>query len=312
MFYREDIIERVFSWLLEAWITTMKNKLSCIFLLLLLSCILIYSLSASAANRVYSDLSGHWGEAAVMRMQARGVVNGYPDATFRPERNVSRAEFTVMLIIAVGRNFEAEQLQDYPSPYTDVKKSSWMNGYINEAYELAFFDNLFGGSFQPDKTITRGEASAILVRSYHMYSGDWKTRPIYLPFSDAEKINGTIAGYVSEASACKLISGYKDGSFRPAQGISRAEAIVMLDNLLKLWGARYDFAGVVSSAYKSGRNIPLTAGNVGQNIKIDRNCTIVLDGEIDDDAWPEAGDYLQGIYDGRGRLTYLEIARNSP
>jgi hypothetical protein len=74
----------------------------------------------------FADIAGHWAQSSILRAQAAGILNGYPDGTFRPDRPVTRAEAVTIVNRLIGR-----------SPSVDVAKPTWKDVPDNH---WAFFD----------------------------------------------------------------------------------------------------------------------------------------------------------------------------
>lgn len=88
--------------------------------------------SAEADQLQFTDLDGAWGKDAVISLADKNIINGYEDATFRPNRFITRAEVTAMSVKAVNRPDTDEvrvALRKKGSPFTDVTESHW--AYLN-------------------------------------------------------------------------------------------------------------------------------------------------------------------------------------
>lgn len=112
---------------------------------------------ASAATS-FKDISGHWARSYIQKAVSLGLVNGYYDGTFRPENNVTRAEFTKMLNTTLGNNGIVDV------DFTDVAPEQWFCADVCKGVAAAFVNGYGDGSFAPDNTITRQEAAVILAR----------------------------------------------------------------------------------------------------------------------------------------------------
>lgn len=84
---------------------------------------------ATGQAAAFADSAGHWARAAIAKAAAAGVIDGYPDGTFRPDKALTRAEAVVMINKLLGR---APYL-DAPAQWPDVPAGSWAFGHIQEA-----------------------------------------------------------------------------------------------------------------------------------------------------------------------------------
>lgn len=113
--------------------------------------------SNSNTEVTFSDLAdGAWYIPAVTAMSEAGVINGYPDGTFRPDNKITRAEFVTMLM--QGRNVEKYT----ELPFGDVSSELWSADYIYSAYKEGYIDGYEDSTFRPDSPITRAEAVKII------------------------------------------------------------------------------------------------------------------------------------------------------
>ena len=104
----------------------------------------------------YPDVdSTHWAAKQIEELTEKGVIIGYPDGTFQPDENVSRAEFASMAIKALGQEHTTVA---QPVTFTDIDTSFWAYDAIQKAL---YFDLIScppqGEPFRPDDTVTRAE-----------------------------------------------------------------------------------------------------------------------------------------------------------
>jgi len=107
---------------------------------------------------------------AISYLQTEGIVDGYPDGSFKPYQTINRAEFTKIIVGASGYN----PSQD-PSGYdiyslsglnfSDLEDGAWYNPYLREAKKLGFIDGYPDGTFKPATEINFAESSKIIVTS---------------------------------------------------------------------------------------------------------------------------------------------------
>ena len=105
----------------------------------------------------FSDLvNGAWYIEPIEEMSKAGVINGYTDGTFRPDNEITRAEFVTMIM-------QLKTVSEFESvPFSDVDKSLWSANYIYSAYKAGYIDGYEDGTFKPDSPITRAEAVKII------------------------------------------------------------------------------------------------------------------------------------------------------
>jgi len=113
----------------------------------------------------FSDIGGHWAEAAIRRAAELGLVTGYPDGSFRPDSAVTRAEFLVMLVRTLGD--KAPLPFKEPLEFSDRRKLGvWADRKVLDAYLSGITVGLPDGSFRPGHSVTRMEMIALVARGF--------------------------------------------------------------------------------------------------------------------------------------------------
>ena len=166
----------------------------------------------------FSDMAGHWSKPYVDEMYKRGVVNGFSDGSFKPNNNVTRAEFAKMIAQILGLNVYGG------STFTDVAPDSWYNGYV-AAVEKAGIVTGTDGKFMPDSYITRQDAAVMLARVL-TYKGHVINKQSY-GFKDEASISAYAKDSVNAMAKLGLITGY-DGGFAPKDNTTRGQAAALL------------------------------------------------------------------------------------
>ena len=115
-------------------------------------------------KKVPSDVIGTEYEKAVARLVAFNVLDGYKDGTYRPEQDVTRAEFAKILVEALGIGNAARAAQGKVI-FPDVPASHWASGYVNVASGQGLLVGFPDGNFRPEDQVTYAEALTMLVRS---------------------------------------------------------------------------------------------------------------------------------------------------
>ena len=156
----------------------------------------------------------------------KAYINGFPDGTFGGEKSVTREQVAKMLIDALGKETGAAT----GTAFTDVGASWWSAPWVEVAAREGYVTGYSNGSFGPQKSITRAELATVLVRiaakDGRMLSEKEKT------FTDVPETEWYVQS-VNDAVRYGLITGYEDGTFRPDQSITRAEAVTMINRLLQ-------------------------------------------------------------------------------
>ena len=152
-------------------------------------------------------------------------IIGYEDGTVRPQNNITRAEVATIffrLLTEESRAYYWCQNNDY----TDVKLTDWHNNAISTLANADIITGYPDGTFRPNAPITRAEFAAIAARfSEVIYNGGNS-------FTDVPE-NHWAARYIALAEHLGWVTGYPDGSFKPSQNITRAEAMTLINRVLE-------------------------------------------------------------------------------
>ena len=150
-------------------------------------------------------------------------IIGYPDGNFYPNKNVTRAETATMIYRLLT---EARQKEIYTTVngFSDVDASKWYNEYVSSMANGGYVEGYPNGTFGGDRMITRAEFVTILVRFFGLTDAD-------CIFSDVSTSHWAYR-YIATATAYGWLLGYEDGTFRPDQAITRAEAVTVINRML--------------------------------------------------------------------------------
>ncbi|WXJ88712.1 hypothetical protein MTKAM_02710 [Moorella thermoacetica] len=179
---------------------------------------------AAAANAAFSDLNGHWAQKQVQAWADKGMVSGYPDGTFQPDKAVTRAEFVALVNRAMNKQNPAAT-----ADFSDVKTGDWFYREVAAAVSAGYVSGYEDKTFRPNQAITRQEAASIIDRLLKLDRGN---ESVLNKFKDAAQIGSWARGSLAAVVARGLMGGYPDGTFGPTRSITRAEAVVVLDRAL--------------------------------------------------------------------------------
>lgn len=234
--------------------------------LFILSFFILGSYASSASAERLKDIQGHWAKDEIEQAVAEGWVSGYPDGTFRPNANVTRAELVKMISKANHIYFgEGSTVQEFlekpqaPSHFKDtVNHWVWKQGIMQPAISWGIVEpsDYGNGGFGPNHHATRREVSVMAVRAMGEVFEAQKT-DVTLPYKDINKIPKWARGYVNVVSDAGVVKGYPNGTFAQEKKSTRAEAVAIIlrqlnynrqgivhDIKLKVLGGRNDIEAI--------------------------------------------------------------------
>ncbi|PIV90250.1 hypothetical protein COW46_05220 [Candidatus Gracilibacteria bacterium CG17_big_fil_post_rev_8_21_14_2_50_48_13] len=176
---------------------------------------------------------------AIAYLQAKNVIAGYPDGTFKPEQSINRAEVTK--VILGGSSIEPLSSVTRVS-FTDIFNDDWFAGWVERAKEMGIVSGNPDGSFTPSTTVNKASALKILLLTSQVDLSS--VIVIDNPFADVDT-GDWFAIYFQYAKDKNLIEADSAGKVYPSAGMSRAEVAEMMYRLIRIketGAARYSSA----------------------------------------------------------------------
>ncbi|WP_375102405.1 alpha-amylase family glycosyl hydrolase [Paenibacillus sp. RS8] len=171
--------------------------------------------------------STYWAFHAIQSLAAKQIVSGVTTTEYDPKSNVSRAEFTALLVRALGLKAEG-QVQ-----FTDIKSDAWYLSYVATASKLGIVSGRSNDTFAPNASITREEMAVMVIRALEVKSVK-KIEPVAgsKAFADASSISKWADSYVKAAAELGLLQGRGNNHFAPKGWMTRAESAQIIYTLL--------------------------------------------------------------------------------
>lgn len=177
----------------------------------------------------FTDTGDYWAADYVDFLYNANITTGYNDGTFRPNQNISRAQFAVMLYRYL--KLDESKYADVSLPFADLNT---IPEYAIPAIKALYTEGVISGAekngrlyFNPNNALTRAQAAAMIGRTqakgYALAD---------LTFTDNGKIPGYADYYIRTMVAQGVINGYSDGSFMPHSNITRGQMAKILYNLM--------------------------------------------------------------------------------
>lgn len=169
----------------------------------------------------------HWAFDAVTALFEKGAVKGKSENMFVPNDSVTRAEFVAMLYRLVGTE------GDYILNFNDVDSDSWYYTPVAWAYENGIVYGVNSDSFAPSANITRQDMACIAERFADKFNVELNQSIEYKAFADESTISNYAKDSVILLYKSGVLKGNDKGEFKPCDYTSRAEAAVIIYNLIK-------------------------------------------------------------------------------
>ena len=179
---------------------------------------LVITLPAAAQNK-FSDVDGnYWASQYVMLLNEANVISGFPDGTFRPDAQMTRAQFASILAGAFPQPTVRQ-----PIKFSDVPSGHWAEGAISMAYARGFLSGYPDGTFGLDQPITRLEVLLSLANGLKIEKSA-NTAELLKAFEDGGQIPDWATEAIAAATDKGLVVNYPNvQQLNPQRNASRAE-----------------------------------------------------------------------------------------
>lgn len=168
----------------------------------------------------FEDSADHWAKEDIAAATELGIVGGYEDGEFKPNNNVTRSEFAVMLVRALGI-----YVGEHDTSFEDLE-GHWSEKSVEALRELDVIGGYEDGTFRPGNNITRAEVAAIISKTLAAETTAENK------FADVDESSWS-APFINKVAGLGLVTGTADERFDPDKNTTRAEAVTILMRLLR-------------------------------------------------------------------------------
>ena len=200
-----------------------------------------YTITVKSSGKVKADyevvLKDRSGNEVTGKTDANGVVMlpgkkhsayifGYPDSTFRPDGNMTRAEASAIFARLISEE-KGEKITGTSTDFKDVSKNDWCFSYISYLEKYDIIKGYSDKTFRPDDYVSRAEFVAMTVRYYDLFN-DVTFGATTKKYTDVTT-NYWAVKEISYAKNIGWLNGYADGTFRGDNNITRAEVVAVVN-----------------------------------------------------------------------------------
>jgi hypothetical protein len=180
----------------------------------------------------FADMEDHWAQDAGNDMASRKVINGYEDGTFRPEGDITRAEFAAMLVRALGL---PEGMGE--NTFFDVDADDWPCGYVETAAAYGIINGYEDGTFRPQDNITCEQAMTMTARAMAITKLDYtltqgEIEQLLTGYSDMAGASDYARESIAACLKTGIVADSDDYKLVAKAYITRAEVAAMVQGLL--------------------------------------------------------------------------------
>ncbi|WP_130614992.1 DUF2341 domain-containing protein [Cohnella abietis] len=186
-------------------------------------------------NTIYANMKQHWANEVVGDIAARHLFDDLhiepldawdEPSDFHPNKQVTRAEFAVLLTRAIGIKPSGK------IRFEDVPDSLWYADTISAASEAGIIQGIGNNKFAPEALVTREEMAVMLMRAWVISKGSLTGIKQGSKFQDKALISGWAEDAIQSAVSLNLLKGRQNGKFSPKENTTRAETTQAIHNIL--------------------------------------------------------------------------------
>ena len=179
-------------------------------------------------NGSFADMDkAPWAKDAVDSLSKLGIINGRDKNTFAPMENVTRAEFLKMIISAFKLDSDTADMN-----FPDISEDNWYYEYVKTAFALGIANGYDNGYFGANDNITRQDAAVIMARAAQTANVSLDEKNDVIDFTDNAEISDYAMESINRLVMSGILHGSDDGRFCPRDNCTRAQAAVMISNIL--------------------------------------------------------------------------------
>lgn len=205
----------------------------------------INSLTNSTYSIIYnpvefSDVANHWAKNAINDLGSRLVVSGTgDDHRYEPEREITRAEFSTIVVRALGLMRPEER--GTAAVFSDVSQDAWYFHGVSIAYQNGIISGYGNGQFGPYDKITREQAMSMIARAMKItglpvVSGEEAETTKLGRFGDLAQSASWAQKSIAACVKTGVVAGKSENTLAPKDEITRAEVAVIVQRLLRISG----------------------------------------------------------------------------
>lgn len=177
-----------------------------------------------AAAKAFKDVpTTYYAHKEIMDLVNRGVINGFSDGTFKPTKQVTRAEFAAFVARALN-------LPSATSNFKDVPKSAALYDGVSRANKAGIIKGFSTGYFKPNTPVSRQDMAVMLDRAMQLKGSYTKTKA--LNFSDKAKVGAYAKTSVERLYYYNVMGAFTGTSYQPTTIGTRAETAKFIYNML--------------------------------------------------------------------------------
>lgn len=181
-------------------------------------------------HKIFSDVSeGYWARDMIEELYRKGIVAGKTETEFYPEDGITREEFVKLLVASINVKADGTEIA-----FNDVKADDWFYPYVSIAYNAEIVKGISEDMFGAGNPITRQDLAVMTYNAMSVCEINIPNNGSDTKFVDEDDVSDYAKEAVSALKNAGILSGDENGTFRPNDGTTRAEAAKIIYTVLML------------------------------------------------------------------------------
>ncbi|MBE9016636.1 S-layer homology domain-containing protein [Chroococcidiopsidales cyanobacterium LEGE 13417] len=191
-----------------------------------------FKASDLAQASTLNDIQGSWAQSFIAGLVSRGIIQGFPDGSFRPDEPVTRAQFAAIVSKAFPQQSNRNAIA-----FADVPEYYWAKDVIQTAYQTGFLAGYPNNTFLPEQSIPRVQVLVALANGLNLTAKAESSTLLDASYQDAAEIPDFARSPVTAATANRLVVNYPSKDvLRPNQTATRADVAAFIYQALASQG----------------------------------------------------------------------------
>lgn len=179
-------------------------------------------------NTGFKDIHGHWAKATILELYGKGIIKGQSQDSFNPNGSISRAEFTALIVRALGIEGAAGL------EFEDVNESDWFYGVVASAKSAGIINGISQSSFAPNEKVTREQMVKIIMGAMEYKGKQVKPAGDMSSYADGSSVSDWAKDSMGKALSNGIINGQSEKTIAPRAMATRAEAAAVIKRVMDI------------------------------------------------------------------------------
>jgi len=176
----------------------------------------------------FKDIQSHWAKETILELYGKGIVKGQSEENFNPNGSITRAEFTALIVRALGIQGAAGL------EFEDVNESDWFYSVVASAKSAGIINGISQSSFAPNENVTREQMVKIIVGALEYKNKQLQSVDDMSSYQDSGSVSDWAKDSMGKALAKGIIKGQSESHIAPKAMATRAEAAEVIKRVLDI------------------------------------------------------------------------------